>query len=79
MTLAEFLHHKVTLSLAQFAVKRVGTVAVLYQLVCYLLSFDTCTAEYDTVNLRIVVYDTFQCEILVLCVYDICYMVYVLA
>ena len=79
MTLAEFLHHEVTLGLTQFAVKRVGTVSVLYQLVGYLLSLYSCTAEDDTVYLRIVVHDTFQREILVLCVYDICYMVYVLA
>ena len=79
VTLAEFLHHQVTLCLAQFAVQGVGIVAVLYQLVGYLLCFFTGTAEDDTVNLRIKVYHAFQCQVFVFGMDDVCDVVDVLA
>ena len=56
MTLAELLHHQVTLRLAQFTVQRVGVIAVLYQLVGNLLRFQPSTAEDNAVNHRIEVY-----------------------
>lgn len=58
VTLAELLHHQVTLCLTQFAMQGIGIVSVLNQLVGYFLSFLAGTAENDTVNLWIIIYNS---------------------
>ena len=68
---AELLHHVVALRLAQFAVQRVGVVAVLYQFVGDLLRLFAGTAEDDAVDVRVEVGDAFQSQVLVACLYHI--------
>ncbi|CCX77823.1 putative uncharacterized protein [Parabacteroides johnsonii CAG:246] len=64
---AKLLHYVVALCLAQFAVQRIGVVAILYQFVGDLLRLFAGTAEDDAVDVRVKVGDTFQREVLVLC------------
>ena len=78
VTLTELLHHQVTLLLRQLAVQGVGIVAVLDELVGYLLCLLAGAAEDDAVDLRVVVDDTFQGEILVLRMHHIIQVVHVL-
>ena len=78
MTLAELLHHQVTLRLTQFTVQRICIVSVLYQLVGNFLRFQTGAAEDNAVNHRVEVNDTFQRQVFVFSMYDVCYVVYVL-
>ena len=62
---AEFLHHGVALLLREVAVQRVGIVAVFYQRVGNLLRFAACAAEYDAVDIGIVVGNAFEGEVFV--------------
>ena len=75
---AELLHHVVALRLAQFAVQRVGVVAVLYQFVGDLLRLFAGTAEDDAVDVRVEVGDAFQSQVLVACLYHIIDIAFVL-
>ena len=63
----ELLHHIVALRLAQFAMQRIGVVTVLYQFVGNFLCFLTGTAKNDTVDVRIEVGNTLQCQVFILC------------
>ena len=59
--------------------QRVGIISILYKLIGYFLGFLTRTAKNDTINLRIKINDTFQCQIFIFCVYYISHMINVLA
>ena len=76
--LAELLHREVALLLRQFAVQGIGIVAVLDELVGYLLRLHTGAAEYDAIDMWVVVDDTLQGEVFVLRVHHIIYVVHVL-
>ena len=76
--LAELLHGEVALLLRQVSVQRFSVVAVVYQLVGYLLRLAFCAAEDYGEYFREVVYHAFQRQILVLGVHHVVYMVYVL-
>ena len=79
MALAELLHHQVALCLGKLSVKRIGVVSVLNQFVGNLLCFLTGAAEDDSVNLRIVIGNAFQCQVFIFGVYHIEHMVHVFA
>ena len=76
--LTELLHGEVTLSLREFAMERLCIVAILNEFVRYLLSLHTSAAEYDSVDLWIVVGNTLQGIVLVARAYHIIYMIDVL-
>ncbi len=75
--LAELLHGEVALLLAQVAVQALCVVSVAYQQVGNLLCFNFRAAEHDGVNLRVEVNDALQCQIFVLGVHHIIYVVHV--
>ena len=76
--LAELLHREVALLLREVAVQRLGVVSVVDELVGYLLRLALCAAEYYGENLRVVVNDALQGEVLVLGVDHIINVVHVL-
>ena len=77
--LAELLHRQVTLLLAEVAVEALCVVSVVYQLVGNLLCLELCAAEDDTEYLRVKIHYSFQCQVFVLGIHKIVYMVYVLS
>ena len=74
---AELLHREVALLLREVAVERLGIVAVAYELVGHLLRLHFGAAEDDGIYLWMVVNDTLQGQILVLCVDEIEHVVHV--
>ena len=76
--LAELLHGLVALLLREVAVQRLGVVAVLDQLVGYLLRLQLRAAEDDGENLGEVVHDTLQRQVLVLRMHHIIDVVHIL-
>ena len=76
--LAELLHGQVALLLRQVTVQRLGVVAVLDELVGYLLRFYLRAAEDDGEDFGVVVHDALQCQVLVLCVHHVIDVVNVL-
>ena len=73
--LAELLHGQVALLLGEVAMQGIGIVAVLYQFVGNLLCLHSGTTEYDAVDSGIVVHHTLQCQILVLSLHHVVYVV----
>ena len=78
IVLAELLHCQVALLLAKVAVQGFSVVSVTNELVGNLLCLHLRTAEDNGEYAWIIVYDAFQCQILVFCVYHIIYMVHFL-
>ena len=74
----ELLHRQVALLLTQVAVQRFGIITVFDEFVGNLLRLDLRATEDDGEDARIVVYDAFQGEILVLGVHQIIDVVHVL-
>ena len=77
MAHAELLHHQVTLCLRKLAMQRVGIVALLHQLVGYLLRFFACTTEDDGVDIGIEIHHALQGGILILGMHAVGYMLHV--
>ena len=73
----EFLHYSIALRLRKFTVQWIGVITLLHQFVCNLLSFLTCAAEDDTVDLRIIVNDAFQRFVFIFGVHRIGNVLYV--
>ena len=69
--LTEFLHSEVALLLRQVTVQRFCIVTVANQFVSHFLRLNLRATEDDGEDARIVVYQTFQCQILVLRIYHI--------
>ena len=76
--LAELLHCYVALLLREVAVQRFGVVAVAYEFVGHFLRLCLGAAEDDAVDAWIVIDDALECEVLVLGVHHIIYVVHVL-
>ena len=75
---AEFLHHDVALLLAEVAVEGVGIIAVADEAVGNLLCVAASAAEYDGVDIGVVVGNALQGKIFVLGIHHIIYMAHVL-
>ena len=76
IVLAELLHCQVALLLTEVAVQGFCIVSVANQLVSNLLCLHLRATEDYGEYAWVIVYDAFQCQILVLCVYHIIYMVH---
>ena len=72
---AELLHRQVTLLLGEVAVERLGIVAVVDELVGYLLRLTLCATEYYRIDSGIIVDDALQRKVFVLGVDQIVDMV----
>ena len=77
--LTELLHRQVTLLLTQVAMQRLCIIAILNQLISHLLCLHLRTTEDDSKDARIEVYDTLQCQVLILSIHHIVDMVHVLS
>ena len=77
VVLTKFRHGEVALCLTQFPMQTVRIVAVLNQLVGYLLCFESSAAEDDGVNLWIVVSQSLQRIVFVLCLHQVINVVHV--
>ena len=73
--LSELLHSQVSLLLTEVTVQRFCVIAVLNQLICYLLRFYFCTAENNSVDVWIEVCDALKGKIFVLCIHKVVDMI----
>ena len=76
---AELLHGQVALLLTEITMQRLGIIAVLDEFVGNLLCFQFCATEDDGEDTWIEIDDTLQCQVFVLSVHHIIYMVNVLS
>ena len=75
--LTEFLHGQIALRLCQISVQSLCTIPIFDELISHLLRFETCAAEDNAINARVVVHNSFECGIFVLCFHEIIRMIHV--
>ena len=76
---SETAHHMVSLSLRQVPVQTVGIISVPYQHIGYLLRLHLCPTEDYGIYVGIIIRNTLQCQIPVLCMYKVIKVSYIVA